>query len=450
MSPVSDSKKSLFTSSSFVCFPIVIWLILVGLSHSWNSALIAQSANTISSVRGEFVSRLANLVMTWNLQHELVYVPKTDKTPSNPYLKNSSRDVTTTDGVELTQVPPPQMLRQLSDLFFDDSVSMAIVSQTPLNPVNRANAWQQVVLESYENSPVIYNESVAGEFRYMAPLMTQERCLSCHSQQGYEIGKPAGAFSIVFPSAYIATASEKLHQQNSLIHLFAFLLLSAISSFTLIKIRRLVIRLEQEKQRRDAMIERKTQHLKNEIKQHKIARSELQRLATHDPLTGIRNRRHFIEALSNEVKRYQRYQNNFSLLMLDLDHFKKINDKYGHDCGDYVLREFATQVQLSLRESDVFVRYGGEEFAIIATNTRLDSAKRFADKLIKDIANMVIKFNNQRVTISVSIGVANPSLFDKPSAQLLISSADHALCQAKDKGRSKAICANKEQSMSLI
>ena len=128
--------------------------------------------------------------------------------------------------------------------------------------------------------------------------------------------------------------------------------------------------------------------------------------------------------------------------MLDLDHFKQINDNYGHDCGDHVLKEFAARVQLNLRQSDVFVRYGGEEFAIIATNTLLDSAKRFADKLTKDISDMAIKFNGQQVTVTVSIGVANPSLLEKPTAESLISLADKALSQAKHGGRNQAVCAS--------
>jgi len=226
-----------------------------------------------------------------------------------------------------------------------------------------------------------------------------------------------------------------LQYQNNLIHLAVFLLLSVISTAAMIRIKQLLITIDSEKKLRDDIIAEKTQCLKQEIKQHKFARNELQRLATHDQLTGLRNRRHFIETLDKELNRYQRYQSHFSLLMLDIDCFTQINDNYGHDCGDYVLKQFAKTIGKTLRQSDIFVRYGGEEFAIITTSAQLDSAVRFAEKLVGKVNEMVINYQSQQLKITVSIGVSSPSQLEQPNSQQLVTLAEKALHLAKDNGR---------------
>jgi diguanylate cyclase (GGDEF)-like protein len=235
------------------------------------------------------------------------------------------------------------------------------------------------------------------------------------------------------PSHDIAVA--KLQYHNDLTHLAAFLLLSVISTVAMMRIQQLLITINSEKKLRDDIIAQKTQSLKKEIKQHKFARNELQRLATHDQLTGLRNRRHFIETLDKELNRYQRYQSHFSLLMLDIDCFAQINDNYGHDCGDYVLKQFAKTISNTLRQSDIFVRYGGKEFAIITTSSQLDSAVRFAEKLVEQVSDMVISYQAQQLKITVSIGVSSPSQLEQPNSQQLVALADKALHLAKDNGR---------------
>jgi len=190
------------------------------------------------------------------------------------------------------------------------------------------------------------------------------------------------------------------------------------------------------------LAQQKTDILREEIRQHKAARSELQRLATHDPLTGARNRRHFRDTLASEIERFKRYRNNFSLLIIDLDNFQGVNDLYGHDCGDFVLQQFAQFTQQNLRQSDVFVRYGGQEFAIIATNTEFDSAKRFADKLCKSIETHGIHHQSTTIGITVSIGVGSPDSLTKLSAQSLVSATENALRKAKAQGKNCAIGAS--------
>ncbi|NRA56434.1 MAG: GGDEF domain-containing protein [Gammaproteobacteria bacterium] len=239
---------------------------------------------------------------------------------------------------------------------------------------------------------------------------------------------------IVKPSAQ-QVALDTLQRQNIITHISIFILLSLISTIALWRIEQLLSSVAAQKKLRDEMMAKKTQSLKQEIKQHKIARNELQRLATHDPLTGLRNKRHFIESLDKELNRYQRYQSHFSILLLDIDNFSQVNDAHGHDCGDYVLQQFAKTISQTLRQSDIFVRYGGEEFAIITTSSQLDSAIRFAEKLISHVNDMAINYQANKISITVSIGVSSPSQLDKPNSQLLVAMADKALHLAKSNGR---------------
>jgi len=225
-------------------------------------------------------------------------------------------------------------------------------------------------------------------------------------------------------------------------HIAIFAAVCLIHCYFMLNIRRLISNLIGSRDRSLELATQKTDILREEIRQHKTARSELQRLATHDQLTGARNRRHFKDTLANEIGRYKRYRNNFSLLILDLDNFQKINDQHGHDCGDYVLQQFATFVQENLRQSDVFVRYGGQEFAIIATNTEFDSAKRFADKLCRSVEAHSIHHQATTIGITVSIGVGSPNSLKQLSAQNLVSATENALRQAKAQGKNRAIGAS--------
>lgn len=225
-------------------------------------------------------------------------------------------------------------------------------------------------------------------------------------------------------------------------HILIFCSLCLLHIIFIFSIQRYINKLSASRDSNQLLAQQKTQILKEEIRQHKAARSELQRLATHDQLTGARNRRHFRDTLTSEIERFKRYRNNFSLLILDIDNFQAINDMYGHDCGDFVLQKFAQYIQKNLRQSDVFVRYGGQEFAIIATNTEVDSATRFADKLCQSIETQGILHETMSINITVSIGVGSPSLLKQLSAQNLISSTESALRNAKAQGKNQAFCAN--------
>jgi diguanylate cyclase (GGDEF)-like protein len=154
-----------------------------------------------------------------------------------------------------------------------------------------------------------------------------------------------------------------------------------------------------------------------------------------DTLTGIHNRRYFQTRLKEECERVSRYGGGFSCLMLDLDHFKKINDEKGHLFGDEVLRQFAMHVKGLIRRTDVFVRYGGEEFVLILPETGLEKARQMAEILRSSVEKKPFTHGGLSAQVTCSIGVCP---FPGPTVKTfegLMNYLDHALYAAKDAGR---------------
>jgi len=173
-----------------------------------------------------------------------------------------------------------------------------------------------------------------------------------------------------------------------------------------------------------------------QIQQAKADQEELERLANLDSLTGLYNRRVILHRLNERIKYVRRYGEELSLIMLDIDHFKKVNDQYGHLTGDGVLEEIAVLVQRNIRGTDVVGRYGGEEFIIILLKTGLSSAVDVAERVRKAIEAAEMKDPEGNVfSVTVSEGVS--SYKPAEDERSLISRADDALYRAKENGRNR-------------
>jgi len=165
---------------------------------------------------------------------------------------------------------------------------------------------------------------------------------------------------------------------------------------------------------------------------------ELETLSVTDGLTGLYNRSHLMQTLSNETARARRHRRPFSVLMIDIDHFKRYNDTYGHLAGDALLRELASIFTKSLRNVEYAARYGGEEFLIMLPETEPDGAVEAAERIRAQVGEETVGDGGGRVGITVSIGVAGfPEHGDTPEA--IIASADAALYRAKRTGRNRVI-----------
>lgn len=167
-----------------------------------------------------------------------------------------------------------------------------------------------------------------------------------------------------------------------------------------------------------------------------------------DPLTKVYNRRYLDRRLEEEVARSRRYSLELSVLMLDIDHFKLVNDTYGHQAGDVTLSALGGLVKTALRDLDVVARYGGEEFLVICTNTAIDGAALVAERLRHLVESHQVEIpdgsgGSQTIRISISIGAAGLSAsFD--SKEKLVQAADQALYRAKREGRNRVIVAMPE------
>lgn len=172
--------------------------------------------------------------------------------------------------------------------------------------------------------------------------------------------------------------------------------------------------------------------------------SETEYLSVTDGLTGLYNRRHFEFNIEREFLRTKRYPCELSLAMLDIDYFKKVNDNYGHQFGDYVLREISRLMALSFRKTDMIYRYGGEELVVILTETSLDNALIPLERLRETVSKHEFIYNNVQADITISIGVSSVSASVESQVQL-IESSDKALYMAKQDGRNKVVAYYDEQ-----
>jgi diguanylate cyclase (GGDEF)-like protein len=158
--------------------------------------------------------------------------------------------------------------------------------------------------------------------------------------------------------------------------------------------------------------------------------------SVRDVLTGCFNRRHSTEVMDSELRRARRTRGTFSVVMFDLDHFKAINDRFGHLCGDAVLAQVGHRMKAVLRSSDTKCRWGGEEFLVLLPETRLAGAYRVAEMVRRDLEEHPILWNNHTVVITASFGITEimPGEVD---ANVIIGRADAALYQAKQDGRNR-------------
>ena len=175
----------------------------------------------------------------------------------------------------------------------------------------------------------------------------------------------------------------------------------------------------------------------------KDANEEIRILSITDPLTGTYNRGYMTERLPQEIKRARRYSRPLSIILCDIDHFKKVNDTYGHLVGDRVLKDFAQCIRHSIRQDvDWTARYGGEEFLIVLPETDVNGASVMAERLKSELSQRVTETQGKQISITASFGVTGfgPDIPDEMiSPEAMVSKADKYLYQAKREGRNRAM-----------
>jgi diguanylate cyclase (GGDEF)-like protein len=198
----------------------------------------------------------------------------------------------------------------------------------------------------------------------------------------------------------------------------------------------------------EELVARMRVHLKIKHLQDDLKRSNelLLELSNTDHLTGLFNRRFLMESLDKEVQRARRKDGQVALLMLDIDHFKRVNDTHGHLQGDVVLQKVAIHIQKELRSYDVAARYGGEEFVAVLPDTSLKEASNVADRIRLSVQGMRFagSLSDERITVSLGISIFPSPLFDDIDG--LLRSADEALYRAKESGRNRVVISDPDST----
>ena len=174
------------------------------------------------------------------------------------------------------------------------------------------------------------------------------------------------------------------------------------------------------------------------IKQINYIYTRTKYLSITDELTGLSNRRYFENCFEKEFLRTQRYNNKLTLVMFDIDHFKVINDTYGHQCGDFVLKEIANAALQTFRKTDTIFRFGGEEFTVILTETDINQASIPLERFRKTVETLALQYENNTIDVTVSIGACQYNDTFRTKEEFL-HRTDDALYEAKNTGRNKSV-----------
>ncbi len=372
-----------------------------------NQTIIEQEM--LSRARDDFAA--LGRMRTWNADFGGVYVEKKLGVESNRYLKNP--DLLAADGRLFTLKNPALMTREISELSSKaGTLAFHFTSLNPLNPHNLPDDAERRALLSFEQgereaSWVERTTTGPPYFRYMAPLKVENSCLECHAEQGYRTGDVRGGIS----ERYDMTAVERQLRRSTMI----------IVGLALVTVALLVLLVS-------VQIRRLFRQLAN-------ARRQLELLATTDALTGIWNRRYVMGRFAEELARQRRSQDPLSCAIVDVDHFKRVNDTWGHGTGDIVLKQVAAALQSAIRRYDVVGRYGGEEFFAILPGAGALAAGTVCERLRQSVQERVRAGDADGWPVTVSIGYTQLTAED--TAETALHRVDQALYRAKELGRNR-------------
>ena len=415
--PVVDELSPVFSLGKTAVLMGTIWSVFNLAAVGWHMMLHEREIDMLLQQVGRATIGRDILYRQWNAFHGGVYVPVTEASPSNPYLSPEivpERDEVTLSGRRLTMINPAYMTRQVYELARErHEVSGHITSLNPINPANQPKAWEAAALEALRPVGDEYVEFAEedGErvLRMLLPLRTEKSCLRCHAGQGYVEGDLRGGISVTIPVEAYHGLARWSHRAISLTHL-AIWLVGMLGIFWGYKM----------------MAPKEAARLATE--------REIIKLAHFDALTGLANRTLFQEHFRHALTIAQRRGEKVALLYLDLDQFKPINDRYGHEAGDAVLREVAARLRVCVRESDMVARVGGDEFVILLEGLAdRQQAGQVAEKVVQALQEPFGDKGNSCV-IGASIGI---SCFpeDGTEHETLLQKADAAMYEVKNRQR---------------
>jgi diguanylate cyclase (GGDEF)-like protein len=361
---------------------------------------------------------LVTTTRAWNAHYEGVYVEKRPGVETNPFLVRLGLkpDITTTDGRVFTMRNPALMTREVSGMLLKrGGAAFSLTSLKPVNPENTPDPWERIALDSFADGVkeewTTDRSKPVPVLRYMKPLVVESTCMMCHASQGYRVGDIRGGVSVTVP----LTDEVRTLRENALWLTLAMVGSTAVLlTLTYLLIRRLSGGLD-------------------------AAESNLVRFATVDELTEIWNRRQTLDLLQAEIERARRQRAPLAVIMIDIDHFKQVNDRHGHAAGDAVLRDVAALISRELRPYDALGRIGGEEFLVVAPGVALQDAAALAERVRASVADTPVPWQDLAIRVTMSAGVAPVLPAEDDALDRALARADRALYQAKDAGRDRII-----------
>ncbi|MBI5965341.1 MAG: diguanylate cyclase [Chloroflexi bacterium] len=440
MQNTHKSKIELFSLERYIWVLVIAWTVTVAGLLAWSAVQTRLRIRemAVNEARANFNKDQA--FRFWATSHGGVYVPVDEKTPPNPYLSNiPERDIETPAGQHLTLMNPAYMLRQMNEEFSDlYGVAGHITSLNPLRPENAPDEWERRALEAFEQgeTEVLEFTEMDGEpyLRLMQPMITQEGCLKCHAHQGYRVGDVRGGVGVSLPMDSLLTRERQIIIVQGLSLGLVWLLgLGGIglgSRETLWRVR--------ERKRAEKALESVNLELQTALAREK-------QLARTDSLTGVNNRRHLYELAEHEIEVAVRYQQPLAVIMFDIDHFKKVNDIFGHLAGDQILEHVAQTACAQLRSADRIGRYGGEEFIILLPMTNAQQACLLAERIRLEVEALRVPTSKGDASVTLSIGVIE-LIHGRPSESVeeIFRRVDNAMYRAKQDGRNCTVILTSE------
>lgn len=391
---------------------IVIGAIYIGISYR-NNTLMLQSIRDQASSFFDLIVK----TRTWNAEYGGIYVEKKPGVETNPYLSGLGvePEIKTIDGRVLTMRNPAMMTRELSIISERDAgVQFHITSLKLVNTSNKPDQFEVDSLKLFDRGAkeAWQVERTGGDsrFRFMKPLIVQEACLKCHANMGYKVGDVRGGISISIP---FSAVDREMRTNRWIIFAFSVLTLAIILGALYCMASQMVDKLE-------------------------LTQNRLREVSITDALTGMKNRGYIMDRLEEEFQRSKRLLSPLGLIMMDIDFFKKINDTYGHQFGDVVLRTVARRIMAGLRTYDVAGRYGGEEFLIIVPGATRIELTELAERLRESTKAEKISDRGGEIRVTISVGVTE-ILIEDETYETMISRSDSALYTAKQEGRDRVI-----------
>lgn len=418
-------KKIISTPQSKQSFPLKIlaavilasWSFIISISLVWNIAQHKKEIHSIIVKMGSVTLDRDIIFRQWNALHGGIYAPVTEKNQPNIYLSSKIvplRDLTISPDLTLTMINPAYMTRQLYELAnMQNKISGHLVSLNPINPQNQADSWEIKALSALGQESDEYFEFIEKDghefLRMIRSLKTETACLKCHAEQGYKEGDQRGGLSTTLSMDSFHEAAG-FHNRSMIVAHLAIWCIGAMTIYLGYK----------------ALAQREAARVEAEEK--------IMQLAHFDPLTGLVNRNLFHDRAKQALGLAKRNHKKVCLLYIDLDHFKPINDNFGHEIGDSVLREVAKRLVKSVRKSDTAARVGGDEFVIIiqGIDDKQDVVP-IAQKILKNLQRPFV-FKDNECVIGASIGI---SCFPEDGGDIdtLMKKSDTAMYKVKNQSR---------------